>query len=212
MNRRRSARVFAVAVTLLTLGLAAGCHPALPAAVSSAGSSTPSPGAAPAAAGQGVPNVVGQRLSAAEKALSAAGYRSVKPVDDTGRNRVVIDPENWTVDSQGPAAGADAATGTTITLKVRRPSDAATPGTTHGVVPNVTCMNLQDAQNILQSAGFFNLASADGLGQGRQQILDRDWLVTKQSAVAGSKPKLLTRIVLTAVKYGESTGASGCRS
>ena len=79
-------------------------------------------------------------------------------------------------------------------------------------MPNVTCMNLQDAQNTLQSAGFFNLASVDGLGQGRQQILDRDWLVTKQSAVAGSRPKLLTRIVLTAVKYGESTGDSGCRS
>ncbi len=76
----------------------------------------------------------------------------------------------------------------------------------------MTCMNLQDAQNTLQSAGFFNLASMDGLGQGRQQILDRDWLVTKQSAAAGSRPKLLTRIVLTAVKYGESTGASGCRS
>jgi hypothetical protein len=210
MNRR-SARLVVVASSVLALGLSSACHPVLSTTTSSsqppavAGSGKP-------ATGNAVPNVVGQRLSAAERALSRAGYRSVKPVDDTGRNRIVIDPQNWMVDAQTPAAGADVATGTTITLKVRRPSDAATPSTTLGVVPNVTCMNLQDAQNTLQSAGFFNLASVDGLGEGRQQILDRDWLVTKQSAVAGSRPKLLTRIVLTAVKYGESTGDSGCRS
>jgi PASTA domain len=212
MKPQRPIRV--AVIGLIALALIAACHPALPSAASSAPAAGPSAGATAGhgAAGDAVPSVVGRRLSAAEKTLSAAGYRSVKPVDDTGRNRVVIDPENWTVDSQTPAAGADAATGTTITLRVRRPNDTATPGTTLGVVPNVTCMNLQDAQNTLQSAGFFNLASVDGLGQGRQQILDRDWLVTKQSAVAGSKPKLLSRIVLTAVKYGESTGASGCRS
>lgn len=211
MNRHRAVRVAATVIGLIALALMAACHPALPSAASSTHAAGPS-AVARAAAGDAVPNVVGQRLSAAEKTLSAAGYRSVKPVDDTGRNRIVIDPENWTVESQTPAAGADAATGTTITLRVQRPSDTGTPRTTLGVVPNVTCMNLQDAQNALQSAGFVNLASVDGLGQGRQQILDRDWLVTKQSAVAGSKPKLLTRIVLTAVKYGESTGASGCRS
>jgi hypothetical protein len=208
----------AVTTGVLALGLSSACHPAPPATASSshppaaAGTGNPAAGTGKPAAGTGVPNVVGQRLSAAERALAGAGYRSVKPVDDTGRNRIVIDPQNWTVDAQAPAAGTAAATGTTITLRVRRPTDAATPSTTRGVVPKVTCMNLQDAQNTLQSAGFFNLASVDGLGQGRQQILDRDWLVTKQSAVAGSRPKLLTRIVLTAVKYGESTGASGCRS
>jgi hypothetical protein len=211
MNRRRPARLVAVATSVLALGLSSACHPVLP---TTASSSHPPAVAATgkSATGNAVPNVVGQRLSDAERALASAGYRSVKPIDDTGRNRLVIDPQNWTVDAQAPAAGTGAATGTTITLKVRRPSDAATPTTTLGVVPNVTCMNLQDAQNTLQSAGFFNLASVDGLGQGRQQILDRDWLVTKQSAVAGSRPKLLTRIVLTAVKYGESTGGSGCRS
>ena len=210
MNRR-PVRLIAVATSVLVLGLSSACHPVL--------STTASSSHPPAVAGTGkpatgntVPNVVGQRLSAAERALSGAGYRSVKPVDDTSRNRIVIDPQNWTVDAQTPAAGTAAGTGTTITLKVRRPSDAAPPNTTLGVVPKVICMNLQDAQNTLQSAGFFNLASVDGLGQGRQQILDRDWLVTKQSAVAGSKPKLLSRIVLTAVKYGESTGDSGCHS
>jgi PASTA domain len=210
MNRRRPARVIAAAVSLVALSLSTACHPGLPTASSSGHPSAAGTGRP--ATGSSVPSVVGQRLSTAERTLASAGYRSIKRVDDTGRNRIVIDPQNWTVNSQTPAAGAAVGTGTTIILRVRRPSDAAIPSTTAGVVPNVTCMNLQDAQNTLQSAGFFNLASVDGLGQGRQQILERDWLVTKQSAVAGSRPKLLTRIVLTTVKYGESTGASGCQS
>ncbi len=158
-----------------------------------------------------VPDVVGQRLSTAESALNAAGYHAIRPLDDTGRDRIVIDPQNRVVDGQSPSAGAPASAKTTVTLMVRRPSDTGRPTqVTKGMVPNVLCMNLQDAQNTLQSAGFFNLASIDGLGQGRVQILDRDWVVTKQSVRAGSHPAALTRIVLTAVKYGEPTGASGC--
>ena len=52
----------------------------------------------------------------------------------------------------------------------------------------------------------------DGGGQGRMQILDRDWVVIAQSVPAGSKPRLSQRIVLTSVKYGEPTGSSGCKS
>jgi beta-lactam-binding protein with PASTA domain len=192
-------RVAAVIVAAIALTFVAGCR-GLPIAGSSAG---------PAA----VPKIAGQRLVAAESILAATGFRNIKPVDDTGRHRVVIDPQNWVVDSQSPKAGATASTRTTVTLNVRRPSDGTgTSHVTRGVVPNVTCMNLQDAQNSLQSAGFFNLASVDGLGQGRMQILDRDWVVTKQSVAAGTRPAALTRIVLTAVKYGESTGSSGCKS
>jgi beta-lactam-binding protein with PASTA domain len=201
----REVRVRLGVIVAACVVLVAGCH----VGTSSAGSG----GAATSNHAAPVPRVVGQRLVAAEHALSAAGFHDVKPVDDTGRNRIVIDPENWTVDSQTPAGGTSASTGTTVTLKVRRPTDAGgTTSVTRGVIPDVTCMNLQDAQDTLQSAGFLNLASVDGLGQGRQQILDRDWLVTNQSRAAGSRPKLLARIVLTAVKYGESTGASGCRS
>jgi beta-lactam-binding protein with PASTA domain len=193
-------RVAAVIVAAIALTFVVGCRAGLPLAGPSAGP-------------QAVPKVAGQRLVAAESILAAVGFRNIKPVDDTGRHRVVIDPQNWVVDSQSPKAGATASTGTTVTLNVRRPSDGAgTAHVTRGVVPNVTCMNLQDAQNALQSAGFFNLASVDGLGQGRMQILDRDWVVTRQSVAAGTRPAALTRIVLTAVKYGESTGSSGCRS
>jgi PASTA domain len=159
-----------------------------------------------------VPDVVGARLSDAESRLRAAGLSKISPMDDTGRDRTVIDPANWVVDAQSPAAGTRTGGTTTVTLRVRRPSDAATTSTTLGVVPDVVCMNLQDAQNAMQHSGFFNLGSADGAGQGRMQILDRDWVVITQSVRAGTKPGLTTRIVLTSVKYGEPTGTSGCKS
>src|SRR5262249_35264506 len=144
--------------------------------------------------------------------LRAAGLSHISAVDDTGRDRIVIDPTNWVVDAQAPAAGTHATGRTDVTLNVRRPSDGATTSTSLGVVPDVVCMNLQDAQDTMQRSGFFNLGSADGAGQGRMQILDRDWVVIAQSVPAGSKPELTRRIVLTSVKYGEPTGSSGCKS
>jgi len=187
-------------VALFALVFVAGCRPGAPIASSSAGPAS-------------VPNVAGQRLATAESNLAAAGFRAVKPVDDTGRNRVVIDPENWVVDSQTPKAGTHASTRTTVTLDVRRPSDGSgSTRVTNGVVPNVVCMNLQDAQDLLQAAGFVNLSSIDGNGQDRMQVLDRSWLVTKQSIAAGTHLDPSTRIALTVVKYGEPTGSSGCKS
>ena len=81
-----------------------------------------------------------------------------------------------------------------------------------GTLPNVVCKDLQAAQDTLQAAGFYNLGSEDGTGQGRAQLIDRNWVVVAQSARAGSAPSPTTRIVLTAVKYGEPTGNSGCPS
>lgn len=203
-------RLLAAALAIVALLTTAGCR--LDRGTRSSSDPPGSSTGAPASSGHVLPDVRGQRLSAAEAALNAAGFHHVKPADDTGRHRVVIDPTNWLVDAQSPAAGASVATKTTVTLKVRRPSDRGPVTVTKGVVPNVTCMNLQDAQDTLQRAEFFNLASVDGRGQGRQQILDRDWVVTKQSVAPGSRPAALTRIVLTVVKYGEPTGTSGCQS
>jgi hypothetical protein len=218
-----------VGASLTAVVLLAGCGPVTEGAAGNnpASASVPAPASVrPSAAGTAstsvkasasagttvVPVVSGQRLSEAEHMLGIAGINSVKPVDDTGRNRIVIDPENWVVDTQSPAAGARVPRSTTVTLRVRRPSDTATPATKLGVIPNVVCMNLQDAQNAMQDSGYLNLGSADGSGKGRMQILDRDWVVIAQSVRAGSKLGLGRRIVLTSVKYGESTGSSGCHS
>jgi len=160
-----------------------------------------------------MPNLVGQRLPAAEGKLSGLGISGVSTEDGTGRDRVVVDEANWVVTGQTPKAGAPVTTGAKVTLLVGRPTDAYHPGPLHfGTVPGVVCMNLQDAQDALRKSGFLDLRSTDGSGQGRFQVLDRDWLVTAQSVKAGTSPGLLTRIVLTVVKYGEPTGSSGCPS
>ena len=159
-----------------------------------------------------VPNVVGKRLTDAQPIVVAAGLGS-ETQDATGRKRPMINPENWIVRGQSPKAGTKAALKSIMVLKIGKPSDGA--GDTHvtvGVIPNVVCMDLQAAQDAMQAAGFYKMGSTDGTGQGRLQILDRDWVVIGQTPAPGTKPGLLTRVVLTAVKYGEPTGSSGCAS
>lgn len=173
-------------------------------------SDQPSP---PPAALAMVPNVVGKRLIQGEAELSTAGFINVTASDATGQGRLPLDPQNWIVRSQTPPAGTRTALDTPVTVKVSKPTDGkGTQNPTVGVVPNVVCKDLQAAQDALQAAGFFNLASVDGTGQGRVQILDRNWVVVRQSAAAGSRPSSTTRIVFAAVKFGEPTGSSGCRS
>jgi beta-lactam-binding protein with PASTA domain len=197
-------RLRSAVLAVVALALLAGCQVPLgtvPASVH------PSAGATVT-----VPDVTGRRLSDAKTVLGEAGFTKINANDATDRDRTVIDPMNWVVVSETPRAGTTVVAGTAITLAVRRPSDRPAQATTIGRIPGVVCLNLQDAQDALRKSGFLNLRSTDGSGKARFIILDRDWLVTAQSAKPGSKPSLLTRIVLTAVKYGEPTGSSGCAS
>ena len=54
-------------------------------------------------------------------------------------------------------------------------------------MPDVICMNLQDAQNEIQDHGVFFSKSVDASGKGRRQILDRNWIVVDQQPLAGEK-------------------------
>ncbi|WP_220182845.1 PASTA domain-containing protein [Sphaerisporangium album] len=71
------------------------------------------------------------------------------------------------------------------------------------VLPNVVGMNLQAAQDKLQATGFYVLNDKDATGQGRFQVLDRNWVVTQQTPGAGQKLPTDTLITLYAKKYGE---------
>src|SRR5690606_131769 len=114
---------------------------------------------------------------------------------------------------QDPPPGTAVPRDAEITLWVARPTDnATTPEVTEGVIPNVVCMDLQAAQDVLRDAGFYRLRSVDGTGQGRQQWIDRNWVVIAQSERPGSRPSPTTEIVLTVVSFGEPTGDSGCAS
>jgi hypothetical protein len=75
------------------------------------------------------------------------------------------------------------------------------------LMPNVLCMNLQEAQDEIQDHGVFFSRSQDASGQDRFQMNDSNWIVVDQSPSAG------TRIgegdaMLSVVKIGESTGGA----
>jgi hypothetical protein len=160
-----------------------------------------------------VPDTLGQRLPAAEARLNDAGFRNYRELDATDQNRVIVEKDNWLVDSQEPAAGETVPANTVIVLHVRKATDNSSPvQAAHGVVPNVVCAELQAAQDALRSSGFYVLTSTDGTGQGRIPVMDRNWVVIAQSVKAGESPGLTTHITLTVVKHGEPAGASGCQT
>jgi beta-lactam-binding protein with PASTA domain len=160
-----------------------------------------------------VPNVVGQRLLAAEDQLKERGFIHLQERDASPQNRLIIDKDNWVVESQTPAAGSATPLETVIVLHVKKNTDAAVPSQAEeGVVPNVVCAELQAAQDALRKSGFLLITSKDGTGQGRIPLVDRNWVVIEQSENAGTRPPTTTVIVLTVVRHGESTGDSGCQS
>ena len=74
---------------------------------------------------------------------------------------------------EAPAAGPAPAT------------QAAPPAEVKVPMPNVVGMNLQAAQDLIQTQGVFFSRSEDATGAGRMQILDRDWVVVDQTPAAG---------------------------
>ena len=158
-----------------------------------------------------VPNVVGERLPSAEQLLTQAGLTHLREMDGTDQNRLIVEKDNWIVDSQEPAAGQTVPANTVVVLRVRKGTDDASPvAAEHGVVPNVVCAELQAAQDALRSSGFYDITSTDATGQGRLPVLDRNWVVVAQSVKAGERPGLTTHITLSVVKHGEPAGSSGC--
>lgn len=73
------------------------------------------------------------------------------------------------------------------------------------LMPNVMCMNLQAAQDLIQDHGVFFSRSMDASGRNRSQLIDRNWIVIKQSPAPGKKIGE-GDAMLTVVKIGESTG------
>lgn len=65
------------------------------------------------------------------------------------------------------------------------PTDPAPPTPVLVPMPDVVCMNLQDAQDAIQAAGVFFSRSFDASGEGRSQVLDRNWIVVSQDPAPG---------------------------
>lgn len=80
------------------------------------------------------------------------------------------------------------------------PPTTAAPG---ALMPDVVCMNLQDAQDLIQSeTGVFLSLSEDATGQGRNQVIDSNWVVVDQRPAVGT-PIGEGDAVLSAVKLDE---------
>jgi hypothetical protein len=69
-------------------------------------------------------------------------------------------------------------------------------------MPNLQCFDLQEAQDTLQSAGFFRVASEDATGR-RRQYIDRNWTVTEQRPSPGGTHRKNTQVTLRVVKDRE---------
>jgi PASTA domain-containing protein len=72
------------------------------------------------------------------------------------------------------------------------------------LMPDVVCMNLQDAQDEIQDHGVFFSGSVDATGQGRNQVIDSNWIVVDQSPAPGT-PIGEGDAELSVVKSGEPT-------
>lgn len=97
-----------------------------------------------------------------------------------------------------PATAAPTTTaGPTTTVP---PTTSAPPPS---LMPDVVCMNLQAAQDFIQSqTGVFLSLSEDASGAGRSQIIDSNWIVVAQRPSPGT-PIGEGDAVLSAVKIDE---------
>ncbi|MFW0793336.1 PASTA domain-containing protein [Gordonia sp. CPCC 205515] len=126
---------------------------------------------------------------------------------DTPATVTVTAPATSTVDmatEPSPAATetTEEATATDTAMSTEPAATTTTTTETQAIMPNVVCMNLQLAQDAIQAAGVFFSRSRDATGQGRHQILDRDWVVVGQTPDPGT-PFTEGDAVLSVVKNSE---------
>lgn len=92
-------------------------------------------------------------------------------------------------------------TTTTAAPATAPPPPPATSATV--LMPDVVCSNLQDAQNEIQRAGVYLSYSEDATGRDRNQVIDSNWLVIRQTPTPGT-PIGEGDPLLYVVKYGET--------
>ena len=108
-----------------------------------------------------------------------------------------------------PETTSSTAAPTTIATSTTLDSDGANPlggnSPEDFLMPDVLCMNLQEAQDEIQDRGVFFSRSEDATGAGRAQLFDRNWVVVEQQPAPG-QPITEGEALLKVVKIGESTG------
>ena len=87
--------------------------------------------------------------------------------------------------------------------KSKKKSSSKDDATESFVMPKVVGMNLQLAQDLLQSKGSFILDQEDFKGLGRIQVIDSNWQICAQSPSAGKRVITSTLVKLSSVKLTE---------
>ena len=76
-------------------------------------------------------------------------------------------------------------------------------------MPNVVCLDLQTAQDLIQDQGVFLSKSVDASGQGRRQIVDSNWVVVAQNIQVGA-PIDEGKVILSVLKEDELDQSTAC--
>ena len=95
-------------------------------------------------------------------------------------------PESPSSSTTTAATPETVATTAPTTNSTARTSTSGSSSAAKITVPSVVGKDLQLAQDTMQAAGLYNLRSHDSTGQGRSQVLDRNWQVTDQTPPAGT--------------------------
>jgi beta-lactam-binding protein with PASTA domain len=106
-----------------------------------------------------------------------------------------------------PAPTPPSTTTAPSTTSALSATPTAGPAATSWVMPDLVGVNLQDAQNAIQSLTDFGIAittSTDATGAGRSQLLDRNWTVCSQNVAPGESITADTAIDFAVVQLDES--------
>ena len=143
-------------------------------------------------------------LQLAQDKAQAAGFTRIIAEDASGQRRRKVNDQDWVVVSQSPSAGTGGTRNTRLVFRTLAYGDRGAPPvpdrTRPGRMPRLMCFDLQEAQDTLQSAGFYDVTSQDGTGRERRQFVDRNWTVTGQMPSPGGTHRKTTRVTLEAVK------------
>jgi beta-lactam-binding protein with PASTA domain len=195
-------------VGLLILGSVPVWSPeAATSAPSSCGRPDDAPGFETPARRNVVPDVVCMDLQLAQDKAQAARLTRIRVEDASGQGRRKLNDQDWVVVDQSPPPGTRAKWGTRLVFRVLAYGDPDAPPMPDrarpGRMPDLRCFDLQEAQDTLQSAGFYQVTSRDATRRGRRQYVDRNWTVTEQSPAPGGTHRKSTRVTLRVVKDRE---------
>ena len=120
----------------------------------------------------------------------------------TIKNGDTCSPEGATF-KQGTTEFVCTKSGSKVVWKSKKKASAVATPEAKFTMPRVVGMNLQLAQDLLQSKGSYILDQVDHKGLLRIQVLDSNWKVCKQSPSPGKVVLASTVVTLSSVKLTE---------